>query len=300
MDHGEANARSLGLLRIWIFGLLFWEVTRTPIQQLAYLPYEAFQAPGVLKLVPRGLWPALLTLKCLWVLRIGLALCLASVVVGLLPTRVTCWLAWGGMVVHQAVLRGFSGHMNHAEMALLYVSFVISWFPVFDGLSLRAPRTRASDPRVHRAAFLFSAALLSATYFFTGVVRLCKGPQIFLDSTMQQLTIARALVLSEFGDGATVYARTEPFAAFRLPSHLLGAGFFGATVMEVLFPLVLVSRRWRNVLVPLMTAFHLSTGYLVGAAFYYNVCLFVLFADRAFHRVAEWIAVRFARSSPVR
>lgn len=287
MQHTEASARSLGLLRIWVYGILLFEVVRNPIELLSHLPVEAFQPPGFLRLLPRSLLSTFLGHDALLAFRMGLSVVLATVLLGLVPSRVTCFVCWAGFVVHQALLRGFSGHMNHAEMALVWSTAILAFFPVFDGLSLRSPRTPSASPALYRAPFLFIAAFLSATYFFTGTVRLCKGPGIFLDDSMQNLTATRAIVMAELGDAHTVFLRTSPVAVFQWPSRLLGAGYFGATIMEILFPLAVTHRTWRNLLVPLMALFHLTTGFLVGAAFYYNMCLFVVFSDRGFHRIAE-------------
>ena len=141
--HAQATASSLGLARVLVFGIWLYHLAVDPLQRLSELPRSAFQPPGVLALAPGRFGEVALRSSSLLAFKAGLLLALVLIVLGLVPSQLLLGMTAAGLVVYQGLVRGFSGHMNHAELALLYISMLFVFFPVFDGLTVRSGRTRA-------------------------------------------------------------------------------------------------------------------------------------------------------------
>jgi hypothetical protein len=283
--HANASRTSLGGLRVWVFGIWFVDLLLDPLHLLALLPQSAFLPPGYLRFAPDPVVSALLHESSLTAFKLGLLGCLAVVVLGLVPTRWFAVLTVIQLIVYQGLVRGFSGHMNHAEMALLYSTLLLCLFPMFDGLSVRRPRKLAADRTQYQAAFVTVCVLLALVYFATGTVRAWKGVELFTDGTLANLVAQFAATRGELH--ADVYALPpEPFF-LHVPEALWNIGFVGATVLEIIFPIVLFSRRARLLVVPAMLIFHASTIVLMGVLFIENMLLLPVFFDRWYVRFAN-------------
>jgi hypothetical protein len=298
--HMQATASSLGLARVLVFGIWFCHLAVDPLQRLSELPRSAYEPPGALAVVPGRVWDVALRSSSLLAFRCGLLLALAVVVLGLVPSQVLVGVTAAGLVVYQGLVRSFSGHMNHAELALLYISMLFVFFPVFDGLTVRPwrARTRAGDRAPYVAGMLVACLVLSLTYFFVGVVRLWKGVDLFGTSTLRDLVASFALQDGRF-DGASVVPSGVPAAILVLPPLAFKVAFAASTLIELSAPLALFSRRLRPFIVAGLLLFHLSILLAMNVPFPENMCLLALFSGTWFHRVATWLDRPIARS-PIR
>jgi hypothetical protein len=288
--HQQATASSLGLARVLVFGIWLCHLTLDPIQRLSELPRSAFEPPGVLAVVPGQLWDVVLRSSALLAFKAGLLLALVLIVLGLVPSRLLLGLTAAGLVAYQGLVRSFSGHMNHAELALLYISLLFVFFPVFDGLTVRARRTgRDVGERAPYVAGMLAACLvLSLTYFFVGAVRLWKGIDLFASSTLQDLVANFALQDGRF-DGTTVVPSALPAAVLVLPPLTFKVAFGVSTMIELSAPLAVLSRRLRPFIAVGLLLFHLSILLAMNVPFPENMCLLALFSGTWFHRVANWL-----------
>jgi hypothetical protein len=187
--------------------------------------------------------------------------------------------------------------MNHAELALLYISMLFVFFPVFDGLTVRPwrARTRPGDRAPYVAGMLVACLVLSLTYFFVGAVRLWKGVDLFGTSTLRDLVASFALQDGRF-DGASVIPSGIPAAILVLPPLAFKVAFAASTLIELSAPLALFSRRLRPLIVAGLLLFHLSILLAMNVPFPENMCLLALFSGTWFHRVATWLDRPIARS----
>jgi hypothetical protein len=288
--HARATASSLGLARVLVFGIWLCHLAVDPLQRLAELPRSAFQPPGVLAVVPGRVWEIALRSSSLLAFRFGLLLALALVVGGLVPSQVLLGMTAAGLVVYQGLVRSFSGHMNHAELALLYISMLFVFFPVFDGLTVRPRRTRArpGGRAPYVAGMLAACLVLGLTYFFVGAVRLWKGVDLFGTSTLRDLISSFALQDGRF-DGASVVPLGVPAAILVLPPLTFKVAFAASTLVELSAPLALFSRRLRPFIAAGLLFFHLSILVAMQVPFPENMCLLALFSGTWFHRAATWL-----------
>jgi hypothetical protein len=292
--HQEASASSLGLTRVLVFGIWLYYLAVDPVERLSELPASAFDPPGVLRLLPDQVQGFLLERPVLLTFKAGLLLGLVLVILGVTRSKLVLGSTVGGLIVYQAVVRGFSGHVNHAELALLYSSLLLLVFPVFDGLTVRtlrgapepAPAGREPGDRApYVAAMLTACVILSLAYFFVGAVRLWKGLDLFGTPALRGYIAEHAFQGGTF-DGSSLTPLGAPAAVFGLPLWVFQASFVLATVLELSVPLALFSRRLRPVIVVGLLCFHITIWVFMDVPFPENMCLLVLFTGSWFHRLA--------------
>jgi hypothetical protein len=297
--HAQATASSLGLARVLVFGIWLYHLAVDPLQRLSELPRSAFEPPGALAVVSTRIGEVALRSSSLLAFKFGLLLALVLVVLGLVPSQVLVAMTAAGLVVYQGLVRSFSGHMNHAELALLYISMLLVFFPVFDGLAVRPRRAHArpGDRAPYVAGMLVACLVLSLTYFFVGAVRLWKGVDLFGTSTLRGLVSSFALQDGRF-DGASVVPAGVPAGILVLPPLAFKVAFAVSTLIELSAPLALFSRRLRPFIVAGLLLFHLSILVAMHVPFPENMCLLALFSGIWFHRVAAWLDRSLLARSP--
>ncbi|MBL4843910.1 MAG: hypothetical protein JKY65_00170 [Planctomycetes bacterium] len=277
MIHAAATARGLGFVRAWIFLLWLLHVVPDDPSRLAALPRRAFDAPGLLRIIPESAWDVLLTVPALlalkWILTLGLIAC----ALGVRPWR---WIAIPTVLLltlHQGLARGFF-YINHQELSALYAVYVLALFPL-SGFSLfkrRDPQPEGMNPTA-RLAMLLLAVLVLTPYCLIAAHRLTHNDLSFWGSGALPYWIA------ENSYGPTWYGLT-PVAEVVLRQPLLVRalefGFPIVTTAELLAPFCLVSAKFRRYWLVVMVGFHLSTIVLMDIFFWEVLLLFpVLLLD---------------------
>jgi hypothetical protein len=292
--HQEASASSLGLTRVLVFGIWLYHLAVDPVERLSELPASAFDPPGGLLLLPDRAQALLLERSTLLGFKAALLLGLVLVILGVTRSKLVLGATVGGLVVYQALVRGFSGHVNHAELALLSISLLLVAFPVFDGLTVRTLRGAPGPARAghepggrapYVAAMLTACVILSLTYFFVAAVRVWKGLDLFGTPALRGYVAEHAFQGGTF-DGSSLTPLGVPAAVFGLPLWLYQASFVLATVLELSVPLAVFSRRLRPVIVAGLLCFHVTIWVFMDVPFPENMCLLVLFSGSWFHRLA--------------
>jgi hypothetical protein len=300
--HSRATPASLGLLRIWMFGVWLVYVLADPLHLLAFLPRDAFSAPGILGIVPEGLWTVLLSEAGLHVLRLVTLVGILIVILGLVPSRLLALSVTAMLILYQGVLRGFAGHMNHAELLLLYSTGIVAIFPCFDGLSFRKPRVREREKSLYTTPFVAIAFLFCLTFTFVGAARLGNGLGLFYTDTLRNLAIERWIQDGAI-EGQRFVAPSTPIPGLGLiPDVLFRTSYLASTLLELLAPLALISRRFRYVFVGFAIAFHLANLLLLDVPFIENMFLLVVFSEKWFHDIAAFLdrAIRGSTLASVR
>jgi hypothetical protein len=284
--HDRASPASLGLFRICVFSVWFLYLLLDQVHLLGLLPPDAFSAPGILRVIPEGLWQLALSEGGLTVFRLVIIGGVLVVILGVLPYRLVTIGVAILLVLYQGILRGFSGHMNHAELLLLYAAVVIAIFPCFDGLSVRKPKGGPHDRSQYAAPLLIMAFLFCFTFSFVGAARLSQGPDFFYTQTLRNLILKNWIQMG----GLSTHGFAPPAAPFLpleiLPGPILQASYAVASLLELLAPLALISRRFRQVFAVFVIVFHTSTAYAMGVPFFENLPLIVVFSEKWFHLVA--------------
>lgn len=274
MLHENASPRTLGLVRIAVFGTWFFHVLMDRNEELAALPAELLEPAGVLALLPGSLWQVLWTPAGLWALKLALLLALALAALGTRGFNAIAAAACVLLTVSQGLPRSF-GFVNHAQIALLYAAYVLTAFPSADGLSLSGGEggVRRRSPALYRAPLVALTLFFLMTYALVATRRLCVGgPGIFIDDT----------ILYQVGGGGVINPTGAGLRALscRPAVALLRAGYPVITLFELLSPLCLFFRRFRWLWIGMMVPFHLGTWALMGIFFPMSLLLIaVLLTD---------------------
>jgi hypothetical protein len=187
---------------------------------------------------------------------------------------------------YQGVLRGFAGHMNHAELLLLFSTLIVAIFPCFDGLSFRKPREGEREGTLYSVPFVAIAFLFCLTFTFVGAARLGNGLGLFFTDTLRNLTIEHWIEMGTI-KGRMFFAPTSPILAFEfIPSVLYRVSYLASTLLELLAPLALISKRFRFLFVGFALTFHIANLVLLGVPFIENIFLLVVFSEHWFHDIA--------------
>jgi hypothetical protein len=277
--HERADRSTLALLRAWIFGIWFVELLFDPIQQLSALPDDLFRPPGFLRVVPTSLWARLLEERSLMAFRVVLLVLLFLVAIGAFRRPYVPIVTAALVAVYQGIVRGYSGHMNHAEIMLLWATMLVVFFPMSEVLSVGRPRMGGADvDRQARAGVVAITILFAASYFFVAAVRIFKGLDLFTTDSLRNNLAAHWVGTGHLVDGVYRLPSGTPLWD-AVPAPILQLLFAGVTVLELVVPLVLVSKWARRLIPPGLLVFHIVNIVLLGIPFIEDILMLVLFSD---------------------
>jgi len=255
--HENATPFARDFFRTYVWALWFGALALDPLHQLASLPADGFMPAGLLATWPNAVVAWLLTPIGLILFK---SLSLAVIAIAALSRRsvavavAACVL----LLIYQCLVRGF-GHINHAELLLLFAAFTFTYFDWQKDCASGAPLTAI-------------AWVLCLSYTLTGLYRLGNGGlEIFASDSL--LTWAQSSAASPRGFHCElgVWALNQPYVGL-----LLKLSFPLVTLMEILAPCCLFSRRFRVLFLTTMIPFHIGVLALMGILFWQNLALYIL------------------------
>jgi hypothetical protein len=265
--YAEANGRRLAWLRIVVFAAWIVERLLQPLPGLAVFPFDYFQPHGPWLLFGLERLPSEGWLRALDAISCGLA---GLALIG--APRPQLWAAGAALcfTLQEAFVRGF-GHANHAQLALLFVSYALCFAPAWDELSIARPRQRAA-PADYVTSFGNLTLALTFSYFSVGVTRVISaGPQLFLGDAMlayiASATLMPAHTTFDFGRHVMHHAQWLP---------LINAGFIVTTAAEIAAPWVPLRRAYALAWLTLMLGFHVLSTLVMNIFFAHNMLLIAL------------------------
>ena len=266
--HGEATARNLGFLRIWVFAAWFADVAKNPITDLAALPIGSMTPVGVLRLVPMSVWEWVCTAEHLRAAYVLMLVALLLTALGVRPYRpiaiFTCLL----LTLYQGLTLSFT-YMGHSTLAALPVAYVVAVFPSANALALRRSPPREGKRETAVLAMVTATLVFCATYSCIAARRFQTGGlEIFLDETLLKYVARNSLVSGFFEQGYGLATLENPW----LSAGLL-VGFPLVTLFELLSPLCLFHRGFRWAWLAVILPFHVLTWYLMQLLFVHNILL---------------------------
>jgi hypothetical protein len=266
MLHDKANAYTLGMVRIWIFGLAALSRVPTPVWDICALP--DYQPNGIMRLLGAYYWAPLITpvvAYCIQALTIGLLIAAAA---GIRPWRIVAPLACLALTLSEGLIRG-TEVMSHANIILILCTWVLACFPAADALRLFPGKRQPFRPLAQYQAALFTLSMVfCVTYLFAGARRLStSGIDIYLDDSILRATALRDAELGPAG-GLGIWACESVFVGWALV-----IGFPLVTLLELLSPLCIFSTRFRWMWIAVLFPFHIGIGFLMGIWFPYNLAL---------------------------
>lgn len=186
---------------------------------------------------------------------------------------------------YQGLLRSF-GHFNHDEMIAIYFLVVLAFTPCGDAFSLdsRLGRTKKDRPAFAYAyPILLMQLLLAWAYFSSALIKLrVAGWKYLSPDNLPALAIFHSL--DNLHDTAFRGAFWLPQVREYMP-YLVGL----ILIWELLFPLAILFRRLRWLILATGVVFHISTVFLMNIFFPHQLLMYVVFLN--------WDRLRFRRST---
>jgi hypothetical protein len=275
MLHAGANARTLALVRIYVFGMWLLLILPDCFSCLADFPPSMLARLGALRLVPRSVAPWLLDPHVLAVSKGLLVALLCLALLGVRPYRLYAVAAATLLTFYTGIVRGLV-QPTHVDMALLLVTFVLAVSPAADTWAWRTAGTPERPAPVYAAAMIMMTLVFLLTYCLVACRRLAlSSPEIFLTLTMRSYVASDILrpTSNPFLLGEVLL--TSPAALW-----LLQAGFVLVTLFELLSPWCLIHRAFRRAWIGMMIAFHAASYLFMNVLFVSNGLLLpVLLVD---------------------
>ena len=246
----------------------------TSFSDLSRLPVTLLRPVGLMKFVPWRVYDLLLTPTGMQAFKWLLAISLLAATIGSfssLTTKSSALL----FVFYEGLLRSFT-HFNHDEMPAVYILFVLAVAPAGDGCSLDRWLGRTSARAagiVYGYPILLMRALLAWSYFSSGLIKLrVAGLGYLKPDNLPSMAIVHSL--DNLHD-------THFQLAFWLPQVRQYTPLIMALVLlwELLFPLAIVSKRARVVLLLMGVLFHVTTLFVMNIFFPYHLAMYVVFID---------------------
>ena len=264
----------LRAIRIVVFGLWLVKTILTPVDSLGWLPLSLFQPVGFLAALPDAALRFLVQSASLYWLKVAVIVALALALVG--RTRnVAAVAACLLITLQQGIIRGFSGHVHHSDLVLLYAGYLLALFPIADRLT----RKPASTERVLVGAIL---ALLCLSYTLTGTYRLIHGGADTFgegSATFWALRNSYQLAHPTWGLGKLLL----PHPAL---THVLNASFPIVTLFESAGIIALISRPFRWTFIAVVIGMHLLSWLFLEVFFWENLFLLAFFVEPPARRAA--------------
>jgi hypothetical protein len=270
--HRDANRAALTFFQIYVFGLWLLRIAADPLHRLAVLPPGYYDPVGILRLVPDALHGWLLSVEGLIALKGALLVTLA---LSLWPRsfRYSAPVASLLLALYLSLIHGFGG-INHAVILSLLAALILALFA-----NLPQPKPlSAHNP--YAVPLVTVALVVTLSYSLVGLTRLQNGPSVFTGDTIVNYVVSRSLRSYYYDFNLGLTAVSWGPAAF-----LLRAGFPLVTLVELLAPLVLVSRSFRGIFLAVIVPFHLATLFLMEVNFIENLLLTLVLVD--FSRVLD-------------
>jgi hypothetical protein len=264
--HRDASRGALVFFQIYVFGLWLVRIAAEPLHRLAVLPPGYYDPVGVLRLLPDSVHAWLLSMEALVALRSALLVALA---LSLWPRafRYSAPVASLLLLLRLSLIHGFGG-INHGLILSLLAAITLAAFA-------NLPRSKPSPGyNPHAVPLITVAFIITLSYSLVGLTRLQTGISIFTGDTIINYVVSRSLrsYYYDFNLGLTV-------VSWAPAAYLLRGGFPLVTLVELLAPLVLVSRWWRGIFLAVMVPFHLVTLVLMEVDFMENLLLYVVLVN---------------------
>lgn len=276
MLHANASQNTLAYARIVIASIWLYVCIDRPLVDVADLSIELFLPRGLLALFPAISWVWLLDSVTLTAIRLLLIILLTLMVLGVRPWLLISTTALLLLILHQGIYRGFGGHVNHRELTLLYATILIVLFPSADGLSVSGPVRKPASQPVYAFGMFAICLIVTLSYAFIGVARLfTSGIIAFRSNVMQSWVVMHSHMESQFGFTFGHYSVDNKWLEIALV-----LAFPIATVLEILSPLALFSRRFRSFWIfGFIIPFHIGIMLMMNIVFVENCLLMLLFIE---------------------
>lgn len=281
----ENTAESLGIIRAAICAVFFFSMLLTSFGNLGQLPATLMRPLGAMRYFSWDFYDLLLTPRAMNVFKFIMLFFLLAAMIGIY-TQISVAVSAILAVFYQGLVRSF-GHFNHDEMIAVYFLCILVFTPCGRAFSIDAWRKKrepqfASTPSfIYGYPILLMQILLSWVYFSSAMIKLRTSRSIFFNAdNLPVLSIIHSL--DNLHD-------TEFRLAFYLPEYkyyilpLLILIF----IWELLFPLAVIWRRSRPVILGFGLVFHILTLFVMNISFPYQMLMYLVFID--WNKSTAWV-----------
>lgn len=273
----EAPREHLAILRIGVFGLWLVTFAIVPLDVYAWVPPDLFTAWGIASWFPETWWHALAGNSFfLSVIRFAAVIFSLAAMLALPGYRFWASSAFVAVFVSVTIQRGFFAFVNHADLAMLYLAFLLIFVPS-DRVWRLGRANSPNDDKVEesRASLWLAGFLLTVPYCFIGLHRVLEGGwEVFTGDALRHW-----FVVFSYQPGSWSFRGGYAVANSEILMALAKGGFFVITVLEILTPLILISTVFRRAWLAMMIPFHVATLLTMNIFFVQNMilllCLFV-------------------------
>lgn len=265
----SARAADLGRIRAAIFCVATVYVALLPLEPFSAFSPEIHERIGLVSLAPHSVWSFLHTPLVLNAFQLTLTVGLFFCALGTRGYRMVAPACALLFVLHQSLIR--IDESGHRELSLLYSVLLLASLPAADGFSIGSGEP-APGRKGYQAAIYVLAAVFLLPYSFTGLYRLAHGaPTVFVDDTILHLLVGNGSAMRnglfsfDYGQQLVSLGEWAPL--------LMKGGYVVGTVMEVLAPVALVSRRFGLAWLVFVVAFHGLNLLFLNIEFFANMLL---------------------------
>lgn len=274
----EDTAESLGIIRAAVCAVFFFSMLLTSFENLGRLPVTLMRPLGAMRYFSWDFYDLLLTPHAMNVFKCVLLFFLLAAMLGIY-TQISVAVSAVLVVFYQGLVRSF-GHFNHDEMIAVYFLCILAFVPCGRAFSIDAWRKKNKGQRlipspsfIYGYPILLMQILLAWVYFGSAMIKLRVGRSYFSDANnLPVLSIIHSL--DNLHD-------TEFRLAFYLPDYkyyILPLVIL-TVVWELIFPLAVVWRRSRPVILGFGLVFHILTLFVMNISFPYQMLMYLVFID---------------------
>jgi predicted DCC family thiol-disulfide oxidoreductase YuxK len=237
--------------RLIVFGIWFLIVLSRDMTAIPYFR-DFIERRGVLRLIPQSYFQGLLTSEALFALQVITLILLAIVISGIRHYRVVAVLACALLTLYVGIIQGM-GEVSHADLPPLYAAYLLALLPA----------ELARRP---------IAIMLVLTYVMIAAHRVlfCGLEIITGDSMLYWLALKSSDMPGTWDLG--LYSLTNDATRF-----VAKAGFAITTVLELLAPVCLFSRRFTWIWLALIIPFHVVSKFTMNIFFWQSVVMLPVF-----------------------
>lgn len=288
---------ALGVIRAAFCAFVLLQMLLTDFTAFGHLPTTVMRPTGAMQLLSWRFYDAVITPRGMLILKVLLVVSLLSACLGLF-TALTTKSAALLFLFYEGLVRSF-GHFNHDEMIGVYILVVLAFTPCGDGFSLdrRLERVRPRRPGIaYGYPILLMRILVAWSYFSSAWIKMrLTGLQYFSADNLPVVSIWHSL---------DNLHESQHKLAFWLPNirGITGAIVVVVLLWELVFPLAIVSKVARRIILPFGIIFHVSTIFFMNISFPYHIAAYLVFIDwpRVASRIARSKIFQALRRSPAR